>query len=466
MISLIYMMLLITFIVLVYISGRNNRINLWCVCAGILLSIGVVKEVFLYDLSPWMQQHFHLSPVLIQQIYSVLTWMLYVFAMSAVVIFSLNFAGFPSRYPRCYHIIQLLLLLSVIILSFIYPPLQFRYYQLHSYSFWICFSAYNLFLGTVFSILMIYAVRTAPNPVAKKQKLLISIIILPPLIYWLISIFVVHLFRISNLFKIWQANTVILLICIFLYLYIASKDGLMGLRLRLETFSWDSGMDAQDRNAELIAHMLKNYSVKLNWCLSNLKSQYSNRSEKYPPEFAIMERSITGIQNYCDRIKRYSRQMILIESWTPSIELYPLNGVKQIVGNNHLFYSLNPSVELFCDALFIRELFHNIIVNAVEALQDTGKPGTIRITDDFDISGKYRIHFYDTGSGMTDDQMQNIFRPYYTTKSTENNFGLGLPYCMKIMKGHNGTIDVNSSLQKGSEFILSFPAKRVRMRKE
>ena len=70
---------------------------------------------------------------------------------------------------------------------------------------------------------------------------------------------------------------------------------------------------------------------------------------------------------------------------------------------------------------------------------------------------KYQITVQDTGIGLKKEQLEHIFEPYYTTKNTETNFGLGLPYCMKIMRKHAGNIEADTILHGGSRFTLSFP---------
>ena len=77
MINLIYIIILAFFIFLVYISGKNNRTNLWCVCAGLLLSLGILKELFYYNIVPYLQAQDLISARAADDIYSVMTWMLY-----------------------------------------------------------------------------------------------------------------------------------------------------------------------------------------------------------------------------------------------------------------------------------------------------------------------------------------------------------------------------------------------------
>ena len=462
MVNLIYITILAFFIFLVYISGKNNHTNLWCVCAGLLLSLGVIKELFFYNAAPYLELHFDLSSQTAADIYSILTWILYTFAMSACVIFAMNFAGIPTSRPAIYRGFQLTSVLCILFFSIRFTPLEFRVHQMEDPQFWHFFSTYNLILGTLFTFIIMNAILREKDPAARKQKTLIAIIILPPLLYWLFTIFIIHPLMLTKYFKLWQGNVFILAACVILYLYIASRGGLMGLKLNIENFTWDSGSEFTNRNTELTVHMLKNYVVKLNWCITNLKQHFPDDSKTFPPEFEIMERAVFGIQNYCDRIKKYSQQLAIVESWIPVTKLYPFDSADSLTKGNTLSCHLNPEIYLFCDPLLLHEVFHNLLSNAVDAIQATGNTGEILIMDYIDTQRhKYQITVQDTGIGLKKEQLEHIFEPYYTTKNTETNFGLGLPYCMKIMRKHAGNIEADTILHGGSRFTLSFPLKRI-----
>lgn len=71
----------------------------------------------------------------------------------------------------------------------------------------------------------------------------------------------------------------------------------------------------------------------------------------------------------------------------------------------------------------------------------------------------------DNGPGMTPEQQKRIFEPYFTTKSSGENFGLGLYYCQNVMNAHGGSITVRSTPGEGSTFSLRFhssPEERTR----
>ena len=118
---------------------------------------------------------------------------------------------------------------------------------------------------------------------------------------------------------------------------------------------------------------------------------------------------------------------------------------------------------LFCDKTHIHETLTNLISNASEAMRGSG-----RITLSYTHAKPARkavISVSDNGPGMTPEQQKRIFEPYFTTKSSGENFGLGLYYCQNVMNAHGGSITVRSTPGEGSTFSLRFhssPEERTR----
>ena len=67
------------------------------------------------------------------------------------------------------------------------------------------------------------------------------------------------------------------------------------------------------------------------------------------------------------------------------------------------------------------------------------------------------IVFKDNGPGIDQENMENIFKPFYTTKNQGQGLGLGLTICQKIVSRYQGVISVESSIGQGSKFIIKFP---------
>jgi signal transduction histidine kinase len=103
----------------------------------------------------------------------------------------------------------------------------------------------------------------------------------------------------------------------------------------------------------------------------------------------------------------------------------------------------------------IKQVFLNIINNAVYAMKDGGSL-TIRTTA---ASEAVRIAFEDSGPGIPPDVLSRIFDPFFTTKPEVSGTGLGLSVSLGIVQSHGGTIDVDSTVGKGSTFTITLPRK-------
>ncbi len=101
----------------------------------------------------------------------------------------------------------------------------------------------------------------------------------------------------------------------------------------------------------------------------------------------------------------------------------------------------------------LREVFVNLIVNAVDAMPDGGKIAIACARHD----GRLRLHFADSGTGMADDVKQKIFEPFFSTKGAHGT-GLGLSVSYSIIERHGGSIRVDSELGRGTVFTIDLPA--------
>ena len=107
----------------------------------------------------------------------------------------------------------------------------------------------------------------------------------------------------------------------------------------------------------------------------------------------------------------------------------------------------------------LKQIFFNIIKNAMEAMQPGG---TLRIKSRSDDDFVYLL-FGDTGEGIKQENLAKLFQPYHTTKP--GGHGLGLMIVQRIMRDHGGQIGIESKEGIGTLVTLQFPRKdrRVRM---
>ncbi|WP_228152823.1 ATP-binding protein [Marinobacter guineae] len=134
------------------------------------------------------------------------------------------------------------------------------------------------------------------------------------------------------------------------------------------------------------------------------------------------------------------------------------------VVNNELKYKAEvtrefgdlPPVE--CIISQINQVVMNLLVNAAHAIDDFGE---IRIRTR-EAGDTVIIEIEDTGRGISQDNINRIFEPFFTTKPIGKGTGLGLSLSFNIIEKHNGRIDVESALGKGTCFRIALPAKQPR----
>jgi signal transduction histidine kinase len=106
------------------------------------------------------------------------------------------------------------------------------------------------------------------------------------------------------------------------------------------------------------------------------------------------------------------------------------------------------------DAGQLKQVFRNIIANAVQAMPEGG---TLTIAADQDAHGRVAVSVTDTGVGIPVENREKLFEPLFTTKA--RGIGLGLAVIKTLVERHDGRIDVESEAGKGSTFTVSLPVR-------
>ncbi|HIP39005.1 MAG TPA: DUF3365 domain-containing protein [Desulfocapsa sulfexigens] len=109
--------------------------------------------------------------------------------------------------------------------------------------------------------------------------------------------------------------------------------------------------------------------------------------------------------------------------------------------------------EYYVDAEALKQIFVNIGLNAIQAMQNGG---TLKIESEMHDS-ELRFTFEDTGTGIAKETLTHIFDPFFTTKDVGVGTGLGLSVTYSLVRQMNGTIEVESELGAGTKFIIIIP---------
>jgi PAS domain S-box-containing protein len=215
--------------------------------------------------------------------------------------------------------------------------------------------------------------------------------------------------------------------------------------------------------ARRLAHEIKNPLTPIQLSAERLQHKLSDKLE--PADAGILQRSTRTIIQQVEAMKEmvddFSEYAKPSKKQTVDIDLSSL--VQEVLA----LYALKSGVKFKADyeaglliingdPVSIRQVLHNLIKNALEAID---AHGLIEITlhkvqknnTDF-----IEIALYDNGPGIKDEQIEKIFEPYVTTKA--KGTGLGLAIVKKIIEEHGGAIWIDTNRKVGAGFIIQLPA--------
>jgi signal transduction histidine kinase len=103
----------------------------------------------------------------------------------------------------------------------------------------------------------------------------------------------------------------------------------------------------------------------------------------------------------------------------------------------------------------MQRVFINLVKNSIDAMPNGGSLNISSRHSDQTVE----FSFSDTGCGMSEEVIQKIFTPLFTTKA--QGMGFGSAICKRIVEAHNGKIEVESALNKGTKFTITLPIKPI-----
>jgi len=215
--------------------------------------------------------------------------------------------------------------------------------------------------------------------------------------------------------------------------------------------------------ARRLAHELKNPLFPLQLTVENLMRARQQSPEQFEEVFRESSQTLLAeISNLKGIVGRFSEFSKMPQ---PRLQLTQVNDV--IRGVMQLFQAqleapgrarINCELQLdarlepiAADAELLHRAISNLVLNAMDAMP-LGGTLSLRTRG---ADGKVLIEVADTGSGMTDEECEKIFTPYYTSK--EQGTGLGLAIVQSVVSDHGGSIRVQSELGRGTTFVIELP---------
>jgi two-component system nitrogen regulation sensor histidine kinase NtrY len=206
--------------------------------------------------------------------------------------------------------------------------------------------------------------------------------------------------------------------------------------------------------------------------ISSLADTLKNRLDDSVSSLNNNEGSIEDLKLGIDTIKRRSEGLLkFAETYRNLNKITTLNLKKVYVRD--LFENLNtlmeptldkknidmeivlkdPSLAVEADVSLVEQVLINLVVNSIDAVKDR-EDARIVLTADISTNNKIIIKVGDNGPGMSEEVLDKIFIPFFSTKKSGS--GIGLSLCKQIMMLHHGNIHAQSIEGKGTTFLLQF----------
>jgi nitrogen fixation/metabolism regulation signal transduction histidine kinase len=215
--------------------------------------------------------------------------------------------------------------------------------------------------------------------------------------------------------------------------------------------------------ARRLAHELKNPLFPLQTTVENLQRAKEQSPEQFEEVFSestgILLSEIENLKTIVGRFSDFAKM--------PQPELAPVNLNEVVRGIVKLFEvqfsavghpPITPELHLAedlptiqADATLLHRAVENLILNAMDAML-AGGVLMLRTTHE---NGDVDLEVSDTGTGLTPEECERLFTPYYTTK--QHGTGLGLAIVQSVVSDHGGSISVESETSVGTSFHIHLP---------
>ena len=201
-----------------------------------------------------------------------------------------------------------------------------------------------------------------------------------------------------------------------------------------------------------LAHDLQNPLTIIKNTVEIMKMKNPNLDKKTKENYDRIERAATKMSQQVRDVLDYVRTSNLTMEKTSIIALLKDVINDLTVSPNAKIILPDQNVEVYGDSKQLEVVFSNLILNAIQAREDSDGKVMIQATetDDYTI-----IDIIDNGKGIPKENLGRIFEPLFTTKP--GGTGLGLASCKSIIESHGGTIECSSIVDKGTVFTIRLP---------
>ena len=211
------------------------------------------------------------------------------------------------------------------------------------------------------------------------------------------------------------------------------------------------------RLAAGVSHEIRNPLSSIKGFATYFKERYRDVPENQQIS-NLMIQEVDRLNRVVSQLHEFARPITISKK---TIQVYPLieDSLKLIEGQAseadiEIEFSVSPEIDTVCaDPDKLNQVLLNLYLNAIEAMEDRGEL-SVAVTGD-KARDRIEIRVSDTGAGIGKDDLAHVFDPYFTTKSSGT--GLGLAIVHNIIEAHDGEIQIDSTIGKGTTITISIP---------
>ncbi|WKS95612.1 sensor histidine kinase [Riemerella columbina] len=208
--------------------------------------------------------------------------------------------------------------------------------------------------------------------------------------------------------------------------------------------------------AKQVAHEVKNPLTPMKLLMQNFERKFNPQdpeaetkvkelSESIISQIDIISKVATAFSEFAKLPKREDEQLNLNEEIKNIITLFD--------DRNIFFHANQPAVLYQMDKTYFTRILNNLITNAIQAEHEARQ-----LIINVDLENRHsqvRITVEDNGTGITEDKINHIFEPNFTSKNS--GMGLGLTMVKKMIEDYQGSIEVKTQVGRGTKFIINLP---------
>ncbi len=444
-----------TISVLILIIDFKSESNRWVALTLFFLGTGPAANLFKSHVLPVIAEEmpFAIDKALIfngimytfSSFFPPYTLLMYTITYSAIS----NFKN--EVYNKFTKILLLLPILSMYLFVPIVPPVPYFKTNFIFLSVWAV-------LYAVFSyIILIKAYFREENKTIKLERLVNIVTIIPAYTILLISGTLLPIF---NNYDNKPLNMGLLIYLVACFSFLTFKFSFFGVRITIEKNKSIYEKRLFNSGISIFNHSIKNEVSKISFCANLLKESSTLKDTNLDETIDIIISSSSNLSAILNKLNFQAQEIVLINEYTKLKDI-----VEDVILSNRIFLEekkiiitqrIHKDLSILCDRTHFRELINNIFKNAIESIE---YKGSIYICTYYEKKHLV-IMIKDSGCGILEKDIENVTEPFFSTKRSSKNFGIGLYYCKKVIESHAGFLQIKSQVGKGSEVLVFFPVKK------